>query len=229
MENESLGRSLCWHCQSEVGGEYFCDQCVKIQPITPRVDYFDRLELPRRLTIDLEDLERRYYELSRKFHPDFFQNKSEAEREISLKNSAVLNTAYRTLRDPILRVEYLISQEEGAVKEIPAKAPPDLLEEVLEIQEALEIFVQNPNDNPKLREDLIKERDRIDSRKKALEGKLFGLFKEWDRLEERRAAGTEGSDEARRSLISSMKDHLSARAYLRTVLRGLEEGLKQKV
>ncbi len=120
----SLARSLCWNCQSEVGGEYFCDRCVKIQPTPLRVDYFQHLGLSRHLAIDLQELERRFHELSRKFHPDFFQRSSEREKAISLENSALLNTAYRTLRDPILRVEYLISLEEGAVKDIPAKAPP---------------------------------------------------------------------------------------------------------
>src|SRR3989304_829918 len=89
-------RDLCWNCQSEVGGEYFCPQCVKVQPAPPE------------------------------------------EQAISLENSALVNTAYRTLRDPIARVEYLIGLEEGAVKGIPPKAPLDLLEEMLLGQEALE-------------------------------------------------------------------------------------------
>ncbi|HSG06591.1 MAG TPA: Fe-S protein assembly co-chaperone HscB, partial [Nitrospiria bacterium] len=125
---ETLARSLCWHCESEVGGTYFCEQCVKIQPIIPEADHFSRFGLSRQLQIDSQDLERRFYERSRKFHPDFYQQKSAEERDISLQNSALLNTAYRILRDPFRRVEYLIRLEEGAAKEIPAKAPPELLE-----------------------------------------------------------------------------------------------------
>ncbi|MBI3812490.1 MAG: Fe-S protein assembly co-chaperone HscB, partial [Nitrospirae bacterium] len=112
-----------------MGGEYFCDHCVKIQPAPPQRDYFQRFGLSRHLTIDLQDLEQWFHKLSRKFHPDLFQRGSDQEKAISLENSALLNTAYRTIRDPILRVEYLIRLEEGAVKDIPAKAPPDLLEE----------------------------------------------------------------------------------------------------
>jgi DnaJ-class molecular chaperone len=106
---------MCWHCQSEVAGEYFCDRCVKVQPVSKELDYFTCLGFPRRLTIDQHQLEAKFYELSRAFHPDFYQNKSAAEQTISLGNSAMLNTAYRTLRDPIERAEYLLDLEAGPV------------------------------------------------------------------------------------------------------------------
>jgi molecular chaperone HscB len=109
-----MARSMCWHCQSEVAGEYFCERCVKVQPVSKELDYFTCLGFPRRLTIDQSALETKFYELSRAFHPDFYQNKSAAEQAISLDNSALLNTAYRTLRDPIQRAEYLLDLEAGA-------------------------------------------------------------------------------------------------------------------
>ena len=229
MGEGSLARSLCWHCESEIGGEYFCDRCIKIQPVPPQVDYFQRLGLPRLLTIDLEDLERRFHELSRKFHPDLFQRSSDQEKTISLENSALLNTAYRTLREPILRAEYLISLEEGAVKDIPAKAPPDLLEEVIELQETLEAYKQSqkadPDRSADLKAALLAEQERIRDRKKVLEKELVSLFKEWDRFEGQRLNKTDEQQGQRRSLIQRMKELLSSRAYLRTVLQDLEEGL----
>ena len=132
-----MARSMCWHCQSEVSGEYFCDRCVKVQPVSKELDYFTCLGFPRRLTIDQRQLETKFYELSRAFHPDFYQNKSDAEQTISLGNSALLNTAYRTLRDPIERAEYLLDLEAGAVKEIRNSPPADLFEEILELQDTL--------------------------------------------------------------------------------------------
>lgn len=228
-DEKSLARSLCWHCQSDVGGEYFCDHCIKIQPVTEDVDYFRRFGLPRHLIIDLGDLESRFHDLSRKFHPDFFQQKSEREKAISLENSAVQNQAYRTLRDPILRVEYLISLEEGAVKDIQAKAPPDLLEEILELQETLETYKQvrktDPEQAAEPRKALIAEQERISTRERALEDELFGLFQLWDRLEDQHQSSTGEQEEERRSLIRRMKDLLSARAYLNTLLQDLEAGL----
>jgi molecular chaperone HscB len=229
-EKDLLARSLCWNCHSELGGEYFCDHCIKIQPAPSQLDYFQRFGLPRHLTINLQDLERRFHELSRKFHPDLFQRGSDQEKAISLENSALLNTAYRTLRDPILRVEYLIRLEEGAVKDIPAKAPPDLLEEIMELQETLEEFkrVQAavPEKGTEPRKTLIVERDRLGARKEILEKELLGLFQEWDRFQDQRPLHADGPQEHRKSLLRRMKDLLSARAYLRTVLQDLDEGLR---
>ena len=91
----SSARDLCWHCEAQIGGEYFCQTCIKIQPIRIGSDYFQCLGLPRRLNIDLPELEKRYYDLSRKFHPDYFQQRLVSEQEISLENSAVINKAYR--------------------------------------------------------------------------------------------------------------------------------------
>jgi hypothetical protein len=118
-----MARSMCWHCQSEVTGEYFCEQCVKVQPVSKNTDYFTCLGIPRRLKIDTSQLESKFYELSRAFHPDFYQNKTAEEQEISLSNSALLNTAYRTLKDPIQRAEYLVRLEAGAAKDITARRP----------------------------------------------------------------------------------------------------------
>ena len=135
-----MARSMCWHCQSEVKGEYLCGQCVKVQPLSKELDYFTCMRLPRLLTIDEKQLEQTFYELSRTFHPDFYSTKEESEKNISLGNSALVNTAYRTLKDPIQRAEYLIRLEAGAVKEIRTSPPADLFDEILELQEDLDEF-----------------------------------------------------------------------------------------
>src|SRR2546425_899633 len=119
-----LARSMCWHCQSDIGGEYFCNQCVKVQPLSKDMDYFSCFGLPRKLNIDTARLETKFYELSRVFHPDFFEGKSEMERAVSLANSAILNQAYRTLKDPIQRVEYLLRLEAGLPRTSLARHRP---------------------------------------------------------------------------------------------------------
>jgi molecular chaperone HscB len=216
-------RDLCWNCQSGSGGEYFCEQCIKIQPLSKEVDYFTCLSLPRILNIDLKDLEQRFYELSRKFHPDYYQQKSEQEKAISLENSANLNKAYRTLRDPIPRAEYLICLEEGAAKAIPTKAPSDLFEEILELQEVLEAYKHEKTsggpESEKLQEQLEVEEGRLELRKKALEEELFNLFRAWDGLREGNRETEKGP------ILQGMKDAISHRAYLETVLRDIREGL----
>jgi molecular chaperone HscB len=214
-----------------LGGEYFCDHCIKIQPASSQLDYFQRFGLPRHLTIDLQDLERRFYDLSRKFHPDLFQRRSDQEQAISLENSALLNVAYRTLRDPILRVEYLIRLEEGAVKDIPANPPADLLEEILDLQETLEEYRQvrkkTPEKSADLRKILLREQEQIASRKAVLKRDLFALFEEWDRLQDQSfPKSIEQQKNQRQSLLQKMKDSLSAQAYLKTVLEDLDKGLR---
>lgn len=225
LEKKGVGapRALCWNCQSESGGEYFCEHCIKIQPLSKEVDYFNCLGLPRVLNIDLKDLEHRFYELSRKFHPDYYQQKSEREKAISLENSANLNKAYRTLRDPLQRVEYLICLEEGAAKAIPTKAPSDLFEEILELQEILEKYrhvkTGGGTESKKLQEQLELEREQLESRKKSLEEELFNLFKAWDGIYEGNRKAEKGP------ILQGMKDVISQRAYLETVLRDIHDGL----
>jgi len=217
-------RDLCWNCQSEVGGEYFCPQCVKVQPASVWSDYFDVFGLPRKLGLDLEELQRRFYDWSRKFHPDLFQRATPEEQAISLENSALVNTAYRTLRDPIARVEYLIGLEEGAVKGIPPKAPLDLLEEMLLVQEALEGAKASALD-AETQKRLTDERARLAERRRAEEERLLDVSREWDALVEGSSAASRDRDDLRRKLLDRMKGILAVRAYLTTVINDLSDAL----
>ena len=102
-------------------------------------DYYTLLGIPRSLNLSLDALQQRYYELSRELHPDRFMRKPEAERERALEMSSALNDAYRTLKDPLKRALYLLSQEGFDVGEQRSKdVPPELLEEVFELNMALE-------------------------------------------------------------------------------------------
>ncbi len=102
-------------------------------------DYFEFFELPRNLAIDLKDLEKRFYTFSRKYHPDVHARKSPEERERAEASAAILNDAYRTLRDPIRRAQYLLKIEGFEIGEQGSKdVPPELLEEVFELNMAIE-------------------------------------------------------------------------------------------
>lgn len=100
-------------------------------------DYFTLFGLEPRLSLDAFDLEQRFYTLSRKLHPDRFVRATPAEREQSVQASAVLNEAYRTLSNPIARVEYVLRRE-GIADPESNDVPPDLLSEVFELNEALD-------------------------------------------------------------------------------------------
>jgi molecular chaperone HscB len=218
-----MARSMCWHCQSEVAGEYFCERCVKVQPVSKDADYFTCLGFPRRLTIDLGMLESKFYELSRAFHPDFYQNKSETEQAISLSNAATLNTAYRTLRDPIQRVEYLLDLEAGAVKEIRTSPPADLFEAILGLQDTLEEYRssdQSSDAGQQLRAQLQTEQRTLERRKRDMEGQLQQLFLEWDALQDRGEA-TSAARADRDRLLKQMRETLSNRTYVKNIVDDL--------
>jgi len=218
-----MARSMCWHCQSEVSGEYFCERCVKVQPVSKEADYFTCLGFPRRLTIDPQKLEAKFYELSRAFHPDFYQNKSETEQAISLSNAATLNTAYRTLRDPIQRAEYLLAIEAGAVKEIRTTPPADLFEEILELQETLEEYRasdQSSQTGQHLRSQLQSEQHTLEERKQEMETQLQHLFVEWDALQDRGEATSDARTQRDR-LLKGMREILSNRTYVRNIVNDL--------
>lgn len=183
-------------------------------------DYFAVLGLPRKLSIDAADLKRRFYELSRRHHPDFHQRASAEEQDQALGQSALVNRAYRALREGIGRVEYLVRLEEGRdVREGAAerpRAPRDLLEEMLEVQEALE-EAKADGLSAASRARLEDERRRLVDRRAAEEAALIGRAAEWD------AAVDAGGD--RRALVAWFKESLATRSYLTTVIDDLSEAL----
>src|SRR5690242_14029063 len=148
---EDAHQHACWSC-GDMRAAHFCDSCGKLQPATP-TDFFSFFGLPRKLNIDLKGLEREFYALSRKLHPDLYPGKEKREQHWSLEKSSQLNDAYRTLRDPISRTEYLLKlegvdleeQSKSATEKASASGeaekqvvPPELLEEVFELNVQLE-------------------------------------------------------------------------------------------
>jgi molecular chaperone HscB len=186
-------------------------------------DYFTVFGLPRKLTVDGAALQRRFYELSREHHPDFHQGAAPEQQAETLARSALVNRAYRALRDPLPRVEYLIALEEGReVREGATdkpRAPRELLQEMLEVQEALE-EAKAEGMSPAAGERLREERARLEARHAAEADAIVGRAGEWDRLVE------EGGD--RKALLEWFKQRLATRAYLRTVIDDLTEALGER-
>jgi molecular chaperone HscB len=183
-------------------------------------DYFEVFGLPRRLSLDLQELQRRFYDLSRRHHPDFHQTADALAQAASLEASALVNRAYRTLRDPLARVEYVIALEEGReVREetsAKSKPPVDLLAEMLEVQEALQ-EAKSEGLTAEAAERLRTERDRLEARRRAEETAVTEAAAEWDSAVDRRAD--------RQPLVDRFKQRLAARAYLRTVIDDLSQAL----
>jgi molecular chaperone HscB len=102
------------------------------------VNYFEALGWEQKLALDTAALQRRFYDLSRQWHPDRFTTRPPAEQAKALETTALLNDAFRTLRDPITRAEYVLAQNGlDATSQHGKDVPPAMLEEVLELNEAL--------------------------------------------------------------------------------------------
>jgi molecular chaperone HscB len=127
----------CWHCGSPAAESLFCRFCNSLQQPVP--DYFRFFGFEPAFSLDGAELERRFYSISRQLHPDLFFRALSRERQLSLEATAILNDAYRTLRDPVLRAEYLLTELGEAPGEKDRQgAPPELLEEVFELNELVE-------------------------------------------------------------------------------------------
>ena len=184
-------------------------------------DYFEVFGLPRKLQLDEAELRRRFYALSRQHHPDFHQLAGEREQAAALSSSATVNRAYRALRDPLARVEYLVALEEGRTvreggREGKPRPPMDLLEEMLEVQEAIEEAKSSGLDEA-ARARLSGERERLVERRLATERAIAARGAEWD------AAVDAGGD--RTSLLGWFKASLGTLAFLRTVIDDLGDAL----
>src|SRR6266481_5881851 len=148
------------------------------------VDYFAIFDLPRKLLIEMSTLEQKFLQMSWKLHPDNFVNASAEERDLSLKRSSELNDAYRTLRDPVGRVEYLLAIE-GARKEGEHKqqAPPELLEEVFELNESVDELREAKaygGDLTALRASLESEEKSFREKLSEVDLQLQDAAREWD-------------------------------------------------
>jgi molecular chaperone HscB len=204
---------------------HFCPQCTKILSIGRHGDYFSFMGLARRLILDPAELEQRFRTLSRQFHPDYFYNATPAERRASLERSSYLNDAYRTLKQPIARVEYLLQLEGFAPAESGNKVPPALLEEVFALNEELDEIRDlrasgAPADEWKAR--LEKARGPIERKRDAHEAGLQEVSTRWDALLEARAGIVE-----RRPVLEALRERVLERNYINNLLAGIERELTQ--
>src|SRR5258708_9106017 len=195
MAGQAVGDATprCWS-GGTMRAAQFCSACGKVQPPVP-VDYFIFFGFPRKLNMDTAALEREFYALSRRLHPDVFGQADDRERAWSLEQSSRLNDAYRTLKDPIKRTEYLLRLEgielEEQSKQATEKAratgelkkqvvPPDLLEEVFELNmhlEELRVQKKMGEDDPALLEEIGKAKLSLEEKYDAL---LNELKTEWN-------------------------------------------------
>jgi molecular chaperone HscB len=207
--------------------EHFCPQCSRILALGRHGDYFTFFGLPRKLTIAQDELERRFRELSRKFHPDYYYNASPTERLASLERSSYLNDAYRALRTPATRIEHLLAIEglpSSKSDEGTAKVPPALLEEVFALNEELdEIREQRESgaDAAALGRRLQAARLPIDAKREEHERQIEELSARWDSQLDTASAAD------RRATLEALRERLLERNYINNLLATIEREIAQ--
>jgi molecular chaperone HscB len=220
----------CWSC-GDMRAAQFCRSCGKVQPPAP-TDYFSFFGLPRRLDLDLAALEREMLALSRRLHPDLCARASSREQEWSLEQSSMLNDAYRTLRDPISRSEYLLrleglkpaQQSKQATEEARVtgskkqSVPAELLEEIFELNQQLEAFRNRKPDAEGGRNELETARRSLQSKLEATTVELKACWRAWDALITREVAAEDVPREERRRLLNRMLEILNRRRYVNNLV-----------
>jgi molecular chaperone HscB len=187
-------------------------------------DHFSLFGLPRKLWIEMSALEKKFLELSWKLHPDKFVNASAQEQERSLKGSSDLNDAYRALRDAVARVEYLLELE-GMRKEGEHKqqAPPELLEEVFELNESLDELREAKafgGDLGSLRSRLETEEKNFQEKLGEVDAELQEAAKQWDA-----AVDANASDNDRKAIMVRLNELLNRRSYIRNLVTNVQKEL----
>ncbi len=201
-------------------------------------NYFKLFGLARHLRIDTAALEKAFYAQSRRLHPDRFASRPQSEQDAALAASSRLNDAYRTLKDPIARTEYLLALEgiqleeqsraatdaaRAAGTEKKQVAPPDLLEEAFELNMQLEemrMAKQMGDDDPQTRADLEAARTKFTGMLNDAQQQLEALWAEWDTAED--ANDSAAKDAAKQSMVAL----LNRRSYIRNLVRDVNAALE---
>lgn len=178
-------------------------------------NFFDFFGLDRKLTVDQQNLQKRFYELSRQWHPDRFTRKSADEQAQALEATSILNDGYRTLRDPVKRAEYLLTEEGFPIGEQRSKdVPPELLEEVFELNMALEELKSGDED----------ARPQLESARQGFSGMREGIDRELENLFAKYDAAPAESESARQAL-HDIRGVLNRRRYIENLIRDVDRAL----
>ena len=202
--------------------------------------YFEVFSLPAKLHINTAALEKHFYAQSRKLHPDRFASKPVEQQEAALAQSSLLNDAYRTLKDPIKRTQYLLKLEGVELEEQSKSAteqarttgeakkqivPPDLLEEVFELNMQLEEWRMHKKmgeDDPSLKQEIEKQKATLETKHESMLEELKTYWNEWDALLD----GPEAAPVRRSATIGQMVDVLNRRNYIRNLVRDVNAAIE---
>ncbi len=216
MSRKIQNDDACWSCGTKVES-HFCSVCGRIQPVKASIDYFTFLGIPQSYHIDNKELERLFYDLSRRLHPDYFADATPEERAYSTDRSSMLNDAYRTLRDGSARARYLLQLHGVSLNE--GKTPPDLLAEIFELNERMEEMREArlrgvTAEIEGLKQELRQMESMLSARVAELGEAVAAAFSRW---QDSTDANT------RRRALDEAAEALSQTAYLNNLIEDIEE------
>jgi len=178
-------------------------------------DFYEFFGIDRKLALDTDALQKRFYELSRTWHPDHFSRKSSSEQEQALEATAILNDGYRTLRDPVKRAEYLLTEEGFPIGEQRSKdVPPELLEEVFELNMTLE---ELKGGDDSARPQLESAKANFLNLRAQIDHDLDALFAKYD--------AAESQSETARQALHEVRGVLNRRRYIENLIRDVDRAL----
>jgi len=181
-------------------------------------DFYGFFGIERKLALDPDALQKRFYELSRQWHPDRFGRKSVAEQAEALEATAILNDGYRTLRDPVLRAEYLLTKEGFPIGEQRSKdVPPELLEEVFELNMMLE---ELKSGDESARPQLEAAKENFAAMRSGIDHRMQTLFSKYD--------AAEAQSETAKQALNELRGGLNRRRYVENLIRDVEKALSNE-
>jgi molecular chaperone HscB len=178
-------------------------------------NFYDFFGIDRKLSLDEAALQKRFYELSRQWHPDRFSRKGPEETAKAVENTSIINDGYRTLRDPVKRAEYLLTEEGFPIGEQRSKdVPPELLEEVFELNMALE---EMRSGDDSARPQLEEAKSNFLQLQSSIDGELKALFARYD--------ASDSQSETAKQALHEIRGVLNRRRYIENLLRDVEKAL----
>jgi len=210
--------TLCLNCGKHTARQLACTGCgVVSSAATRESDYFRLFGLPHKLALDVDDLGARYYALSRRFHPDLWHDSPPAEREASVRATAIVNNAYQALKDPVRRALYWLSLHGESLGRDNERVPPELATLVFEVQEKLEDLraMRAGGDGAAAEAEMRGVHQDLRARMGAFAARLEENFRR-----------TDGANGAGAAALTETKAILSELHYVRTLLRDVEKELE---
>lgn len=208
-----MARIRCRQCSHEQAPAFFCTQCGAVMSLPSNTDYLDVMGLPPVPALDVEALREKWLELSRRLHPDRFPDAAPEDLRASVQGSALLNSAWNTLRDPESRGRWWLARGGEGLGKDNNQVPPAIAALVFEVQETLDGFA--PGDDA-ARAEISRIQEDLEARRTAGLEELEADFASWPEA-------TDGPENAKR--LSALKARLSELSYLATLLRDVGRAL----